>query len=242
MTSIISNPLSRKTLIQKTNQKIKAKAALEFAEKAGKPEFEAVEGGFIEYQDIVGVKAAYFNKYAFIQADDNFNTAGTGLQIANRQEIDTTWLQSFTFVMPDANTDSNIDFFLTNYRKQMYKDKLLDEHFITEGFESLNNSLDILYANRFIFGVDRLSSAPNATQATTHYSGLKDLITKAVADTAVTNINTIDLMSATPTRNIDLSANTSALDTFSQLNNLANKMGNINSVFAYGNASDGSVV
>ncbi len=79
---------NRKTLKQSVNQTIKATKAIEFAKKAGMPAFEQFVGGYEEFGDVIGVKAAYFNKSAFIQSDSNLNTAGTGLQANNRQEVD----------------------------------------------------------------------------------------------------------------------------------------------------------
>jgi hypothetical protein len=124
--------------------------------------------------------------------------------------------------MPNPDVDSNLDYFTTNYRVNMYKDKLLDEHFINESFAQLDNSLDLLYANRFIFGVDRTTTLQDGTTSTTfHYNGLKDLITTALTDTAITDIDSINVLGSSNCRNIDLSAETiTDLNTFAQLNNL----------------------
>jgi hypothetical protein len=85
MTSITN--FNRKTLKQHKNQSIKATKAIEFAKKAGMPAFESFAGGYEEFGDVIGVKAGYFNQYAFIQSDSNLSSAGTGLQANNRQEV-----------------------------------------------------------------------------------------------------------------------------------------------------------
>jgi hypothetical protein len=88
MATIKTTGLSRKTLVQNTNQKIRGSKAIEFAKKAGLKDFEDVKGAYLEFQDLIGVRAAYFDQFAFIQTDKNFSTSGTGLQANNRQEVD----------------------------------------------------------------------------------------------------------------------------------------------------------
>jgi len=220
--AFISAPLNRKTLVQKKNQVIRGNRVIEFVNAAGKPAFESAGNtAYIEYQDVIGVKAAYFNQYAMILSDTNFNTSGTGLQANNRQEVDKQWLQTFYFTMPNANEDSNIDFFVNTYRKAEFADKLLTEEFINSSFEELDQSFELLYANRFLFGVDRISTTQDGTTGNVHYAGLVDLISRAKSDTAITSVDTIDVLGAQSCRNIDLSnTDITDLNAFSQLNTL----------------------
>jgi hypothetical protein len=84
--------LTQKTLKQKRNQKIEGNKVVEFVDKATNGlSYEVLPyGAYVEFQDITGIKAAYFNQYAFIQSDSNLNPAGTGIQANNRQEVDAT--------------------------------------------------------------------------------------------------------------------------------------------------------
>jgi hypothetical protein len=122
-----------------------------------------------------------------------------------------------------------------------YADIMVDgkftAEFIDEAFKQMDNSFDLLYANRIYFGVDKPLSASD----TGHYKGLKDLISIAKSATAVTDVDNIVLIGgATKATNIDLSdTDISDLNAFSQLNNLLFKVSNVNDCFTVGlDASD----
>jgi hypothetical protein len=137
--------------------------------------------------------------------------------------------------MPNADVDSNLDYFTVNYRKAEYADKLLDEKFITESFAQLDNSFDTLYANRFIFGTSRVATLQDGTTSTIVYNGLKQLIAKALSNAAISNIDSIDVLSTTAlATNIQIASSVTPLDCYSQILNLMFKLGQLNTVFAFG--------
>jgi hypothetical protein len=82
--------LTQKTVKQARNQVISGIANIENVNKITENlTYEILPfGAYVEFQDVIGVKAAYFDKYAFIQSDSNLASTGTGLQTANRQEVD----------------------------------------------------------------------------------------------------------------------------------------------------------
>jgi hypothetical protein len=141
--------------------------------------------------------------------------------------------------MPDADIDANVDYFVANYRKGEYADRLLDEEFINESFAQLDASFETLYANRFLFGIDRTTTTQDGVTAVTHYNGIKDLIANAAASTAITAIDGLDVLSTTTVaKNIQLPSTLTDVDCFSQINNLMYKMSQINTVFTFGSKID----
>jgi hypothetical protein len=82
--------LTQKTVKQARNQVISGLANIENVKKITENlTYEILQfGAFVEFQDVIGVKAAYFDKYAFIQSDSNLAKTGTGIQDNNRQEVD----------------------------------------------------------------------------------------------------------------------------------------------------------
>jgi len=235
--------LSRKTLKQLTDQVISAPLVIEFKKKLGVPEYEDLKGGIVEFNSISYVQDINFSKYAYILNDANFMSSGTGLQANNRQEIDTHWFQQYNWEAPDPYSDANIDYAVTNYKNGEYADVLLDEKWVNEAFANLSEKqLETLNATRLIIGNNadgyfhRL--LPDGTEA--KYATLKSLIASAKTDTAITNVDDINLFptAITNCRNIDLSASSlSDLEVFSQLNNLDYKLANPNQVFQAGNTT-----
>jgi purine-nucleoside phosphorylase len=122
-----------------------------------------------------------------------------------------------------------------------YADIMVDgkftSEFIDEAFKQMENSFNLLYANRIYFGVDK----PLSASTTGHYKGLKDLISIAKSSTAIESVDNIVLIGgAGKATNIDLSdTSISDLNAFSQLNNLLFKVSNVNDCFTVGlDASD----
>jgi hypothetical protein len=62
MATIATTQLNRKTLTQRTNQIIRASKVLDFVKSCGLKAFEAFTGAYAEYQDVIGIRAGYFNK------------------------------------------------------------------------------------------------------------------------------------------------------------------------------------
>jgi len=237
----ISN-FNRKTLKQVVDQNIDYPKVREFVAKIAPATYEALEGGIIEFGSIGMVQDINFNKFAYLLNDTNFLSSGTGVQANNRQEVDSTWFQLYQWEMSDPYNDANIDYATVQYKNGEYADRLLDETFVNEGFSKLGLQLETLNAMRTIIGNNSdgyfHQVLPNGTDAV--YSTLKSLIATAKTDTAITNVDDIVTVptSISNSRHIDLSQSSySDLEVFSQLNNLDNKMSNVNSVFGAGNTS-----
>jgi hypothetical protein len=141
--------------------------------------------------------------------------------------------------MPNPKENTNKDFFVQNYMFNEFADQLLDKHFIDESFAELDSSFDLLYANRFIFGVDRISTTMDGITSNLHYAGLKDLITKAKSDTAATDVDSLNVLASKPTRYFDLSGTSiTDLNAFSQLNNLEYKLSQVQTFATFGSSTD----
>jgi hypothetical protein len=138
--------------------------------------------------------------------------------------------------LPNPAVDSNVDYFVENYKNGEYADIMVDGKFEAEfvegAFAQLEESSKLLYANRLLFGTDK----KNKAGATLHYKGLKDLISIAKSAAAITSIDNIQLIGGEDkATNIDLSDESiTDLDAFSQINNLLYKLSQINDCFTCG--------
>jgi len=195
--------------------------------------------GYLPFLDVTGVKAAYYDKHAFVQTDMNLSNSGTtGVQNNNRQEIPAQFKQIFIWNMPDADIDANKDYFIQNFTQGSLADKKVED-VVSEAFSQLQPCFDTLYANRLAFGTNKMTTTYGSAAAqSVHYNGLKDLFETAKSDSAVTDVDNIDVLDNVPHRYIDLASSTSWLETFASIKMLAFKMSQLNTAFAFGTDSE----
>jgi hypothetical protein len=140
--------------------------------------------------------------------------------------------------MPLANDDNNYYQFIVTYKKSAYKNKLLDESFITSSIASLEYAANLLLANRIIAGFDAIGP-----MGIIHYDGIADLVDNAKAGgTPTTEIP--ENLAGFASKYIDASnggAN-SNLETMANLNTILDKIANTNSCFCYGTTDEAGAV